>query len=117
MTQRTAARRRLSNGLHLPPAHRNERLAARREAVDIMSPFMWNALQKGDHVLAHVEADGGYPLREAIVVMVDARRTAHDVGVRFLVEGAPAGPIIWPDRLRVHSAPLDPSDRCWRCNS
>jgi hypothetical protein len=80
-----------------------------------MLTFMWNALQRGDHVLVHTEADGTYPLREAVVAMVDARHTAHDVGVRLLVDGSPGSTITWPRRLHVHGSPLSASDRCWRC--
>lgn len=80
-----------------------------------MMRFMWNALQRGDLLLVHVDHEGGYPLREAVVAMVDARATAHEVGVRFLVDGMPGSTISWPRRLLVHSSPLSDADQCWRC--
>jgi hypothetical protein len=71
----------------------------------------------GDRVLVHVETDSAYPLREAVVTILDSGRVAHDVGVRLVANGVATGDIRWPQRLHVHADPLAASDRCWRCRA
>jgi hypothetical protein len=80
--------------------------------------FEWNALQKGDRVLAHDPRNAALTLRTGVVAQVDAQRRGNapnHVGVKIV--GDTTVEIVWPTRLAVHRDPLDPRESCWRCQA
>ena len=76
-----------------------------------MRKLEWNALHVGDEVLVHDPRDAGLALLPGTVAMIDTATGSNDIGIR--VEGPRR--VLRPARLAVHLAPLDGTERCWRC--
>ena len=74
--------------------------------------FEWNALRKGDKVLAHACLDGSdLTLVPGVVVTIDAHRGTKGINRVGIDVGASsqAQVILWPARLAVHGDPRDPA--------
>jgi hypothetical protein len=76
--------------------------------------FDWNALQAGNHVLAHDPRTAEMTLIDGVVIGVDTRKRVDGVGIRV---GARSGAtaVLWPSHLVVHRDPRDPTEPWWRC--
>jgi hypothetical protein len=81
-----------------------------------MMRLEWNALRVGDRVVVHDQADPELPLQPGTVAIVETRRGSNDVGVS-VAEKADGRRVVRPNRLSVHSDPLDSAENCWRCDS
>jgi hypothetical protein len=79
--------------------------------------FEWNALRQGHRVSVHDPASADMALIPGIVVMIDtpvARRGVNGIGIR-VADDFGTSRILWPSYLAVHADPIDPTERCWRC--
>ena len=81
-----------------------------------MLSLQWNALQVGDKVLVHDDADVSLRLQPGIVAMVQTAHGSNDLGVRVT---GPSGQVsvVRPSRLSVHLDPRDAAEECWRCDA
>ena len=81
-----------------------------------MLRLQWNALQVGDRVLVHDDADISLRLQPGVVTMVQTAHGSNDLGVR--VTGRSGGvKVVRPSRLSVHLDPRDVTEECWRCDA
>jgi hypothetical protein len=78
--------------------------------------LQWNALQVGDKVLVHDDADVSLRLQSGIVAMVQTAHGSNDLGVRVTDQSGHVG-VVRPSRLSVHLDPLDATEECWRCDA
>jgi hypothetical protein len=78
--------------------------------------LQWNALQVGDKVLVHDDADVSLRLQPGIVAMVQTAHGSNDLGVRVT---GPSGhvSVVRPSRLSAHLDPRDEAEECWRCDA
>ena len=76
----------------------------------------WNALQVGDKVLVHDDADVSLRLQPGIVAMVQTAHGSNDLGVRVTGRDGQVS-VVRPSRLAVHLDPRDASEECWRCDA
>jgi len=76
----------------------------------------WNALQVGDKVLVHDDADISLRLQPGIVTMVQTAHGSNDLGVRVTGRDGQVS-VVRPSRLSVHLDPRDASEECWRCDA
>jgi hypothetical protein len=74
----------------------------------------WNALQVGDDVLVHDDADISLRLQPGTVAMVQTTHRSNDVGVRVTDRSGEIR-VVRPSRLSVHLDPRDTTEECWRC--
>ena len=81
-----------------------------------MNRLDWNALQVGDRVLVHDEADARAPLLPGRVTRVESAPGSNEVAIRVPAKGGKSE-IVSPPRLSVHIDDLDPITRCWRCDA
>jgi hypothetical protein len=79
-----------------------------------MTRLEWNALRVGAKVFVHDPADLGMPLLPGTVAIVETTRRSNDVGVS-VADKAHRARVVRPNRLAVHSDPMDSSEECWRC--
>lgn len=79
-----------------------------------MLRLQWNALQVGDRVLVHDDADISLRLQPGTVAMVQTAHRSNDVGVRVTGRNGQIG-VVRPSRLSVHLDPRDATEECWRC--
>jgi hypothetical protein len=78
--------------------------------------LQWNALQVGDRVLVHDDADISLRLQPGIVAMVQTAHGSNDLGVRVTRRSGEVG-VVRPSRLSVHLDPRDATEDCWRCDA
>jgi hypothetical protein len=76
--------------------------------------FEWNALQVGDKVLVHDDADVSLRLQPGIVSLVQTAHGSNDLGVRVTGLSGRVS-VVRPSRLSVHLDPRDVTEACWRC--
>ena len=81
-----------------------------------MLRLQWNALQVGDKVLVHDDADVSLRLQPGIVAMVQTARGSNDLGVRVTAVSGQVS-VVRPSRLAVHLDPRDVTEECWRCDA
>jgi hypothetical protein len=81
-----------------------------------MLMLQWNALQVGDKVLVHDDADVSLRLQPGIVAMVQTARGSNDLGVRVTGLSGQVS-VVRPSRLSVHLDPRDATEDCWRCDA
>ena len=81
-----------------------------------MLRLQWNALQVGDRVLVHDDADISLRLQPGIVAMVQTAHGSNDLGVRVTRRSGEVG-VVRPSRLSVHLDPRDATEDCWRCDA
>ena len=81
-----------------------------------MLRLQWNALQVGDRVLVHDDADISLRLQPGIVAMVQTAHGSNDLGVRVTGRSGQVG-VVRPSRLSVHLDPRDVTEDCWRCDA
>ena len=81
-----------------------------------MLRLQWNALQVGDRVLVHDDADISLRLQPGIVAMVQTAHGSNDLGVRVTGRLGEVG-VVRPSRLSVHLDPRDVTEDCWRCDA
>jgi hypothetical protein len=81
-----------------------------------MLMLQWNALQVGDKVLVHDDADVSLRLQPGIVAMVQTARGSNDRGVRVTGLSGQVS-VVRPSRLSVHLDPRDATEDCWRCDA
>ena len=81
-----------------------------------MLRLQWNALQVGDRVLVHDDADISLRLQPGIVAMVQTAHGSNDLGVRVTGRSGQVG-VVRPSRLSVHLDPRDVTEECWRCDA
>ncbi len=79
-----------------------------------MLRLQWNALQVGDEVLVHDDADISLRLQRGTVTMVQTAHRSNDVGVRVTGQSGQVR-VVRPSRLSVHLDPRDTTEECWRC--
>jgi hypothetical protein len=80
-----------------------------------MLKFDWSALRMGDRVLVHDSESPQLSLLPGVVAVIDARKGAKRVGVRF--SGADDRRAIrWPSYPTMHRDPRGAGDKCWRCD-
>jgi hypothetical protein len=77
--------------------------------------LQWNALQVGDKVLVHDDADASLRLQPGIVAMVQTAHGSNDLGVRVTGQSGHVS-VVRPSRLSVHLDPRDVTEDCWRCD-
>jgi hypothetical protein len=80
-----------------------------------MLRLQWNALQVGDKVLVHDDADAALRLDPGTVAMVQTTHGSNDLGVRVTGRSG-HGSVVRPSRLSVHLDPRDATEDCWRCD-
>ena len=80
-----------------------------------MLRLQWNALQVGDKVLVHDDADAELRLEPGIVVMVQTAHGSNDLGVRVTSRDGHVR-VVRPSRLSVHLDPRDATEECLRCD-
>ena len=80
-----------------------------------MLRLQWNALQVGDKVLVHDDADVSLRLQPGIVAMVQTAHGSNDLGVRVTGQSGHVS-VVRPSRLSVHLDPRDVTEDCWRCD-
>jgi signal peptidase I len=78
--------------------------------------LQWNALQVGDRVLVHDDADVSLRLQPGIVAIVQTARGSNDLGVRVTGRSGQVS-VVRPSRLSVHLDPRDVTEECWRCDA
>jgi signal peptidase I len=78
--------------------------------------LQWNALQVGDKVLVHDDADVSLRLQPGIVAMVQTAHDSNDLGVRVTGRSGQVS-VVRPSRLSVHLDPRDATEECWRCDA
>jgi hypothetical protein len=78
--------------------------------------LQWNALQVGDKVLVHDDADISLRLQPGTVVMVQTAHGSNDLGVRVTGRSGQVS-VVRPSRLSVHLDPRDATEECWRCDA
>ena len=76
----------------------------------------WNALQVGDKVLVHDDADISLRLQPGTVAMVQTAPGSNDLGVRVTGLSGRVS-VVRPTRLSVHLDPRDATEECWRCDA
>ena len=76
----------------------------------------WDALQVGDKVLVHDDADVSLRLQPGVVAMVQTAHGSNDLGVRVTGRDGEVS-VVRPSRLSVHLDPRDASEECWRCDA
>ena len=81
-----------------------------------MLRLQWNALQVGDKVLVHDDADISLCLHPGTVVMVQTAHGSNDLGVRVTGRSGQVS-VVRPSRLSVHLDPRDATEECWRCDA
>ena len=81
-----------------------------------MLRLQWNALQVGDKVLVHDDADISLRLEPGSVAMVQTAHGSNDLGVR-VTDRDGHGRVVRPSRLSVHLDPRDLTEECWRCDA
>ena len=81
-----------------------------------MLRLQWNALQVGDEVLVHDDADISLRLQPGTVAMVQTAHRSNDVGVRVTGQSGQIH-VVRPSRLSVHLDPRDATEECWRCDA
>ena len=81
-----------------------------------MLRLQWNALQVGDRVLVHDDADVSLRLQPGIVAMVQTAHDSNDLGVRVIGRSGQVS-VVRPSRLSVHLDPRDATEECWRCDA
>ena len=81
-----------------------------------MLRLQWNALQVGDRVLVHDDADISLRLQPGIVAMVQTAHGSNDLGVRVTGRSGEVS-VVRPSRLSVHLDPRDVTEECWRCDA
>ena len=79
-----------------------------------MLKLEWNALQVGDEVLVHDDADISLRLQPGTVTMVQTAHRSNDVGVRLTGRSGQVR-VVRPSRLSVHLDTRDTTEECWRC--
>lgn len=78
-----------------------------------MLNFAWRWAEVGDAVLVHSAKEPLLPPASGVVVNVERSRGTSRLGIRLGADGGSR--IEWPSQQRVHSDPVDPEERCWRC--
>lgn len=73
----------------------------------------WNSLRTGDRVLVHHSVDGQLRLAAGVVTAVTAGAGSNDVSVKLSSRGTPE--VVHPQRLHVHTDPIEADGHCWRC--
>lgn len=81
-----------------------------------MLRLQWNALQVGDKVLVHDDADISLRLQPGKVAMVQTAHGSNDVGLRVTGLSGQVS-VVRPSRLSVHLDPRDAAEACWRCDA
>ena len=81
-----------------------------------MLRLQWNALQVGDKVLVHDDADVSLRLQPGTVAMVQTAHDSNDLGVRVTGRSGQVS-VVRPSRLSVHLDPREVTEDCWRCDA
>lgn len=81
-----------------------------------MLRLQWNALRTGDKVFVHDRSGAEPTLVPGVVAMVQTLKESNDIGIR-VSPGKDGRSVVRPARLTVHLDPIDPADRCWRCDA
>ena len=81
-----------------------------------MLRLQWNALQVGDKVLVHDDADVSLRLQPGTVAMLQTAHDSNDLGVRVTGRSGQIR-VVRPSRLSVHLDPRDATEECWRCDA
>ncbi|MDY7106550.1 MAG: hypothetical protein S0880_35695 [Actinomycetota bacterium] len=79
-----------------------------------MLDFAWRFAEVGDKVLVHRVGRAVGRATPGVVAYVERSRGKTRLGIR--TEDGGDSNIEWPSQQRVHPDPVDPGERCWRCD-
>lgn len=79
-----------------------------------MLSFAWRWAQVGDAVLVHGDGGRERSLTPGAVRFVRRRGRETKLGIEVVEDGEAT--VLWPFRADIHPDPLDPAERCIRCD-